>query len=114
MIDREDVIYVATTLDEEATEEMIKYVLDNYEGACEDDPTGSWIEVTEQLIYEFISNMKAKIQKHKAVEELYSDSDGWWAVLKDGYNYFGCSSIRQDTLTKLYNSLSQIKVGEPY
>jgi hypothetical protein len=35
---------------------MVKYVLDNYESGCKNDPTGSWIEVTEQLIYEFIYN----------------------------------------------------------
>ena len=58
--------------------------------------------------------MKKKIQQHVAVEELYRDSDGWWVVLKDGYNYFGCCAIRQDTLTSLYGSLSQIKIGNPY
>jgi len=58
--------------------------------------------------------MKHKIQQHDAVEELYRDCDGWWAVLKDGYNYFGCCAIRQDTLTSLYGSLSQIKIGNPY
>jgi murein L,D-transpeptidase YafK len=61
-----------------------------------------------------LNHMKKQIEQHKLVEEVYQDSDGWWAVLKDGYNYFGCSSIRQDTLTKLKSSLSQITIGKPY
>lgn len=58
--------------------------------------------------------MKKKIQQHYAVEELYCDCDGWWANLKDGYNYFGSSAIRQDTIKRLYESLSEIKIGNPY
>lgn len=58
--------------------------------------------------------MKKKIQQHVAVEELYRDSDGWWVVLKDGYNYLGCCSFRQNTLTSIKDSLSQIKIGNPY
>jgi len=58
--------------------------------------------------------MKSKIISHIAVEELYSDQDGWWIVLKDGYNYFGCCSFREDSLRRLYDSLSQVKIGNPY
>jgi hypothetical protein len=58
MVEREDIIGVAMSINKKPTEEMIKYVLDNYESGCKNDPTGSWLEVTEQLIYEFISNIK--------------------------------------------------------
>ncbi len=56
MVDREDIIYVANIINKKPTEDMIKYVLDNYESGCKNDPTGSWVEVTEQVICEFISN----------------------------------------------------------
>ena len=58
--------------------------------------------------------MKKKILSHFAVEELYYDSDGWWIVLKDGYNYCGQCSIRENTLTRLASYLQFIKVGDPY
>lgn len=58
--------------------------------------------------------MKKRILSHKAVEELYKDSDGWWMVLKDGFNYQGLCAIREDTLTRLVGILSLIKVGNPY
>lgn len=60
------------------------------------------------------NNMRKKIMNHIAVEELYYDSDGWWIVLKDGYNYEGQCSIRENTLTRLVSCLQNIKVGEPY
>ena len=56
MVDREDIIYVANIINKKPTEDMIKQVLDNYESGCKNDPTGSWVEVTEQVICEFISN----------------------------------------------------------
>jgi len=58
--------------------------------------------------------MKHKIENHYAVEELYHDQDGFWAVLKDGFNYFGCCAIREDSLSRLWQSLQQVKVGDPY
>jgi hypothetical protein len=58
--------------------------------------------------------MKQKITNHEAVEELYKDLDGWWIVLKDGYNYEGCVSIHEPTLTRLADKLSCIKIGNPY
>jgi hypothetical protein len=58
--------------------------------------------------------MKKKIEQHFAIEELYCDSDGWWAVLRDGYNYNGSCAIRQDTIKRIYESLPEIKIGNPY
>jgi hypothetical protein len=58
--------------------------------------------------------MKKRILNHPAVEELYHDGDGYWIVLKDGYNHEGCCSIRENTLTRLASRLQYIKVGSPY
>lgn len=58
--------------------------------------------------------MQNKIRKHKLVSELYADSDGWWIVLKDGYNYEGQCSIRENTLTRLYQCLKFVKQGNPW
>lgn len=52
MIQKEDVLQVAYSLKKNLTEEQIKYVLDNYESAQEDDPSGTWDLVVEQLISE--------------------------------------------------------------
>lgn len=52
--------------------------------------------------------LKEKIKSHPLVEEFYQDSDGYWANLIDGYSYYGCCAIRQDTLKRLWDSLQEI------
>jgi len=52
--------------------------------------------------------MKEKIMQHIAVEQFYQDSDGYWVVLKDGYEWFGCVSIHEYTLKAVWNSLKDI------
>ncbi len=47
-----------------------------------------------------------KISNHPLVEELYQDSDGWWANLIDGYVYCGCTTIHDETsLSRIWESL---------
>jgi hypothetical protein len=52
--------------------------------------------------------MTKRILKHNAVQELYKDGDGYWVVLKDGYEWFGCVSIHEYTLTRICNALKLI------
>lgn len=54
--------------------------------------------------------MQKKILKHKAVEELYKDNDGWWIVLKDGYEWYGCASIHEYTLARCWEALQSITI----
>lgn len=58
--------------------------------------------------------MQNKIRNHKFVEELYKDSDGWWVILKDGYNYQGQCSLRENTLIRLCQCLKFVKQGNPW
>lgn len=51
MIQKEDVQQVAYSIKINLTEEQIQYVLDNYESAQEEDPSGTWDLVVENLIY---------------------------------------------------------------
>jgi hypothetical protein len=57
--------------------------------------------------------LRERIEKHKAVEELYEDSDGYWANLKDGFTHFGACAIHEETLTKLVRQLPLIVKTEP-
>jgi hypothetical protein len=52
--------------------------------------------------------MYEKIKKHFAVEQIYKDSDGWWVILNDGYEFFGCVSIHEYTLTRCWSALKSI------
>jgi hypothetical protein len=52
--------------------------------------------------------MEKKILKHKAVEDIYKDSDGWWVSLKDGYEWFGGVTIHEYTLTRCWSALKSI------
>jgi hypothetical protein len=49
--------------------------------------------------------LKEKIKSNPLVEEFYQDSDGYWVNLIDGYTWFGCCAIRQNTLSRLWLSL---------
>lgn len=46
-----------------------------------------------------------KISNHPLVEELYRDSDGYWANLIDGYVCNGACAIHEYTLTNVWHSL---------
>lgn len=54
--------------------------------------------------------MTKQILKHKAVENLYKDNDGYWVDLKDGYEWFGCVSIHEYTLKSIWNALKSITI----
>lgn len=41
------------------------------------------------------------MKKPSVVEERYMDSDGYWVVLKPGYQIDGCHGWREDTAKKL-------------
>ena len=41
-------------------------------------------------------------------------SDGFWADIKPGYNFEGCSSIHAMTVKDLYDDASRIESGDPY
>jgi hypothetical protein len=58
--------------------------------------------------------MKKKIRNYPLVEELYQDSDGWHAILIDGYNWNGCSEIHEYSLLRVWNALDDIQKGNPY
>jgi len=52
--------------------------------------------------------MKKKILTHKAVEEFYHDSDGYWVVLKDGYEWFGSTCVHEYTMKDVWESLQSL------
>lgn len=52
--------------------------------------------------------MFEKIKNHFAVEEIYKDSDGYWVILKNGFEWFGGCSIHEYTLTRCYSQLKSI------
>lgn len=51
------------------------------------------------------------------LERVFDDSgrpEGYVATLKTGFNWDGCSFIREVTLRKLAESLKEIEDGKPY
>ncbi len=53
-ITKEDVLQVAEQLGMKPTEEQIQQVINEYAGACEKDPTGTWDLIVEQQLYEIL------------------------------------------------------------
>lgn len=52
--------------------------------------------------------MKKKILQHIAVEQFYEDSDGYWVILKNGYEWYGVTCIHEDTLHRVWEMLKSI------
>ena len=52
--------------------------------------------------------MKKKILQHKAVEQFYQDSDGYWVVLRDGFEWFGATCVHEYTLKDVWESLQSL------
>lgn len=50
MIEREDVLSVAKSINVTLTEEQINQVLEYYPSECEADPTGEWYLIVEHII----------------------------------------------------------------
>lgn len=46
-----------------------------------------------------------KISNHPLVEELYQDSDGYWANLIDGYVCSGVCAIHESSLSAIWSAL---------
>ena len=55
-ITKQDVLNLANDLNIQLTKEQVDAVLADYADAQIDDPTSSWAEVTESLIYSIINN----------------------------------------------------------
>lgn len=51
-IQRDDVIQVANSLNIKITETTIDWVLLNFDGYSNDDPTSNWSEVVENMLYQ--------------------------------------------------------------
>ena len=51
-VTKEDVLQVASSLKMYPTDEQIQTVIDRYPEGCEQDPTGTWNLIVEQLLYE--------------------------------------------------------------
>tara|TARA_R100000664_G_C2745889_1_gene133664 strand:+ start:916 stop:1104 length:189 start_codon:yes stop_codon:yes gene_type:complete len=54
------------------------------------------------------------IKKDKRIESYYKDLDGYWLVLKDGYNWDGCGTIHEDTIKEVLKQIPNIEKGECY
>jgi Ca2+-binding EF-hand superfamily protein len=52
MIDKEDVLQVAKTINKDLTEEQIKEVLSLYESEEDEDPSATWDLIVEKIIYD--------------------------------------------------------------
>jgi len=53
-IQKEDVVQVATSIKQVLTEQEIAEAIERYPFAEEQDPTGTWNLILEQVIYELI------------------------------------------------------------
>jgi len=53
-IQKEDVIQVATSIKQILTEQEINEVIKRYPSAEDQDPTGTWDLIVEQVIYEIL------------------------------------------------------------
>ena len=52
---------------------------------------------------------------HRAHDVLWNDGEnGWWCVLADGHNFWGCSCIHEDTIKELCEALEQVTEGPTY
>ena len=52
-----------------------------------------------------------KIKQDVRVDSVYKDSDGWWLILKDGYNWMSGQIIHEYTIKDLYESLRIVRAN---
>jgi hypothetical protein len=52
----EDVKNVAQSIKQEVTDEEIQFIIDEYPGEEENDPTGTWDLIVENIIYRVIDD----------------------------------------------------------
>ncbi len=81
-ITAEDVWSVAKSLNMNPTPEMVQQVIDEHEGACEDDPTGTWNLVVEQQLYSLIDDDNYNKNKEK-MENISGVIEVSLKILKD-------------------------------
>jgi len=51
-IEREDVVNVAYNLNMHVNDDIVQYVMENYESFQADDRTSNWSEVIEDMLYQ--------------------------------------------------------------
>jgi len=51
-IEREDVVNVAYNLNMHVNDDIVQYVMENYESFQADDRTSNWSEVVEDMLYQ--------------------------------------------------------------
>ena len=54
MIDKEDVLQIAKTINKDLTEEQIQEVISLYDSEEEQDPSATWDLIVEKIIYDII------------------------------------------------------------
>lgn len=69
-IQKEDVVNVSEHLGVLLTEEQIQWVLDNYDGYEQQDPTGNWTLIVEQMLYD-IPGERTKFNLDQKVTSWY-------------------------------------------
>lgn len=60
LIQKEDVLQVANDLKIEVNDQIVQWVLENYESYQEEDPTGTWNLVVEQMLHTNLEDIKPK------------------------------------------------------
>jgi hypothetical protein len=63
-----------------------------------------------------------KIKSDPRVEDIWNeglwttkneeDDGGWWVSLRDGFEWYGCSTIHERTLTNVLKVLKQIRLTD--
>ena len=63
-----------------------------------------------------------KIKSDPRVEDIWNeglwttkneeDDGGWWVSLRDGFNWEGCLTIHERTLTNVLKALKQVRLTE--
>ena len=50
----------------------------------------------------------AQLKARPEVDVVYLDSDGWWADFVDGWQWFGCHGIHEDTVADLLSAFDEV------
>ena len=68
------------------------------------------LDTSPQALYEKLPKWAKQI-----VSDVYYDSDGYWANLKDGFNFDGSSACHsRESWKRLLVDLRDVEEGEPY
>ncbi len=55
-----------------------------------------------------------RIAASPKVSHVEEDSDGIWIYLQPGWNFEGCSAVREDTVRSAISHFAMVEVGDPY